>query len=79
MDDRPNDDTVPDPTAEPEGGAATGSGPSSDSVGDTDNADNGERVLDADREGDEPGRDAQAQVDRMETHNRGRSATEEAD
>ncbi|HEX5946487.1 MAG TPA: hypothetical protein VFY82_09430 [Acidimicrobiales bacterium] len=71
MDDRPDDDTVPDPKAEPEGGAASGAGPSAGEGVET--TDNGERMLDRDREGDDPEQDAQAEVERMETHNRGRS------
>jgi len=71
MDDRPADDTVPDPKTEPEGGAATGAGPSGGDA--VEEADNGERMLDRDREGDEPEEHAQSRVDRIETHNRGRS------
>jgi hypothetical protein len=71
MDDRPADDTVPDPKAEPEGGAASGSGPTSaDAV---EKADNGERTLDRDRAGDDPEQGAQSEVERLEAHNRGRS------
>lgn len=72
MDDRPADDTVPDPKSEPEGGAATGAGPSAGEA--VEKADNGERMLDRDRQDDDPEEEAQAEVERMETHNRGRSA-----
>lgn len=81
MGDARGDDTVPDPAAEPEGGAAAGGVPRDDDAveGAVDQAQNAERVLDPDREGDEPEQDAQATVDRMERHDRGRPGADEQD
>lgn len=70
MDDRPSD-AVSDPKAEPEGGAATGAGPSGGDA--VEKADNGEQTLARDRQHENPEEDAAAEVERMETHNRGRS------
>lgn len=75
------DDAVPDPASEPEGGAAAGGAPRDDDAveGAVDKADNAERVLDPDREGDDPEEDARATVDRMERHDRGRPGVDDQD
>jgi hypothetical protein len=65
MDDRDRD--RPDPTAEPDAGPAAG-GRSSAAA--SEKAENAEVVLDADLEDEDPARDARAEVDRLEEHNR---------
>ena len=65
MDDRDRD--RPDPKSEPDGGPAAGG---TSSAAASEKAENAEVVLDADLEHEEPGRDAGAEVDRLENHNR---------
>ena len=66
------DDQGPDALDAPDGGPAAGSLP-------VEPADNGERGLDPDAEGDDPERAARAGVERLERHNRGRAGDQASD
>ena len=58
----------PDPTAEPDAGAAPGG--SGSELAASDKAQNAETVLDPDREPEDPAADVGDQIDRLEGHNR---------
>jgi hypothetical protein len=65
--DAPNDEQ-PDPMSEPDAGPAAGGRASATEA--SEKASNAEVVLDPDSAGQEPERDAEAQVERLERHNR---------
>lgn len=68
MSDPSNAQTTPDPTAEPESGAAAGSAGRDESP--VEKADNAEMVMDPDAADEEPEQGARDQVERLEGHTR---------
>jgi hypothetical protein len=58
----------PDPTAEPDSGAVPGG--SGSGLAASDNAQNGETVLDPDRESEDPAAEIGDEIDRLEGHSR---------